>query len=61
MKFLIKVGEKLLKCIRKSDTVARMGGDEFTIILRNIKDKTTAENIVKKNSYYVTSNYIYRR
>ncbi len=45
---LIKVGEKLLKCIRKSDTVARMGGDEFTIILRNIKDKTTAENLVKK-------------
>ena len=45
---LIKVGDKLLKCIRKSDTVARMGGDEFTIILRNIKDKTTAENLVKK-------------
>jgi len=45
---LIKVSDKLLKCIRKSDTVARMGGDEFTIILRNIKDKTTAENLVKK-------------
>ena len=47
-KVLIEVGKRLLNCIRKSDTVARMGGDEFTIILRNIKDKTTAENIVKK-------------
>lgn len=47
-KVLIEVGKRLLKCIRKSDTVARMGGDEFTIILRNIKDKKTTENLVKK-------------
>lgn len=45
---LIEVGNRLLKCIRKSDTVARMGGDEFTIILRNIEDKTSVDNLVKK-------------
>lgn len=45
---LIIVGRRLLNCIRKSDTVARMGGDEFTIVLRNIKDDTVIDNIVRK-------------
>lgn len=45
---LIEVGNRLIKCIRKSDNVARMGGDEFAIILRNIEDKTAVDNLVKK-------------
>lgn len=42
------VGNKLLQCVRKSDTVARMGGDEFTVIIRNIDDKKNVEDIVEK-------------
>jgi len=34
---LKKVSKIMLSCIRDSDTVARMGGDEFTIILCDIK------------------------
>lgn len=34
--------------LRKSDLAARMGGDEFTIILRNIHLKKSVEKIVKK-------------
>lgn len=45
---LITAGKRLVNCVRKSDTVARMGGDEFTIILRNIKNKKNAVNIVQK-------------
>lgn len=45
---LITAGNRMLNCIRKSDTAARMGGDEFTIIVRNIGDKKSLENIVKK-------------
>ncbi|MDF1618037.1 sensor domain-containing diguanylate cyclase [Petrocella sp. FN5] len=45
---LITVGKRLLTCIRKSDTVARMGGDEFTIVLRNIEDQENVNRLVKK-------------
>ncbi len=45
---LITVGNRLSKCIRKSDTVARMGGDEFTIIIRNNESKKIITEIVHK-------------
>jgi diguanylate cyclase (GGDEF)-like protein/PAS domain S-box-containing protein len=44
-------GERLCRCIRDSDTAARMGGDEFTVILANLSDSRhaglVAEKIVK--------------
>ncbi|MBP2029034.1 diguanylate cyclase (GGDEF)-like protein [Acetoanaerobium pronyense] len=45
---LIIAGNRLLESIRKSDTVARMGGDEFTIIIRNIEDKENIDRVIKK-------------
>ncbi|MGM0640278.1 MAG: diguanylate cyclase domain-containing protein [Thermotogota bacterium] len=33
------VGRRLSEIIRDSDTIARMGGDEFTMIIRNIENK----------------------
>ncbi len=55
-----EMGDDLLKqasarlrgCVRQTDTVARMGGDEFTIILDEISDTTDvtriAQNILKR-------------
>ena len=37
------VSERLKTCLRESDTLARMGGDEFTVILRDINPGTTAQ------------------
>ena len=35
---LTKFGERLSRAVRKSDTVARLAGDEFTIILEELSD-----------------------
>lgn len=42
------VSEHLLECVRESDTVARMGGDEFTLILRNLHAAQDAAAIAEK-------------
>lgn len=41
---LKEFGARLLRSVRDSDTVARMGGDEFVIILENIRTK---DNVIK--------------
>jgi diguanylate cyclase len=49
-----KTAERLVACTREGDTVARMGGDEFTLILPNIGEEKNvlfvAEKILKKMS-----------
>lgn len=47
---LIEIGHRLKKCTRESDTVARLAGDEFTILLPEITRSedaaVVAENII---------------
>ncbi|MCX7193195.1 MAG: diguanylate cyclase [Proteobacteria bacterium] len=38
---------RLLACVRKSDTVARMGGDEFTVILTETTTSESAEHVAQ--------------
>jgi diguanylate cyclase (GGDEF)-like protein len=45
---LKEAASRLLANVRKSDTVARMGGDEFTIILCNIEQDKYAATVAKK-------------
>jgi diguanylate cyclase (GGDEF)-like protein len=45
---LIEVGRRLEGCLRCSDTVARFGGDEFMILLDDIKDISDAIRVANR-------------
>ena len=45
---LMRVAENLRNCVRHEDTVARMGGDEFVILLIDVDDMAGASQVANK-------------
>ncbi|MCU7939369.1 MAG: EAL domain-containing protein [gamma proteobacterium symbiont of Bathyaustriella thionipta] len=47
-KLLQKISKRLLTCIRDSDTLARVGGDEFNLMLPDIRNREDVINLINK-------------
>jgi len=45
---LCEVAKRIVACVRDSDTVARMGGDEFTVILSNVRTPDSKDRVAKE-------------
>lgn len=64
-KILIEVSNRFKKCIRKTDYIFRLGGDEFTILLTSISKEIDsariAQNIIDKVNapYYIENHEIF--
>src|SRR5208337_3351710 len=50
---LKEVGKRLLSCVRKVDTVARIGGDEFLLVITELQSPDSAALIAKKALRFV--------
>ena len=44
---LVEVAHRIVECVRDIDTVARIGGDEFTIILSELKSVGSVERVAQ--------------
>ena len=45
---LVKVADRLRRCVRQDDTVARVGGDEFLLLLNGINREEDAAGMARK-------------
>ncbi len=56
---LQQVAMRLRNCVKRSDTVARMGGDEFSVLINNINETGVVSNIAQRILYNLSAPFFY--
>lgn len=59
-KMVAEVGNRLRTMMRDVDVVARLDGDEFVVIQKDVQDPSSAEEVAKRIMSVATSPYEYR-
>lgn len=57
-KVLVEVGRRLKETVRSNDTVARIGGDEFVLLVQNIRDTDELGGLMERILRVITKPYI---
>lgn len=52
------VAQRLLRAVRREDTVSRLGGDEFVLLLSDLADLEAVERIARKVLDYMTTPFM---
>jgi diguanylate cyclase (GGDEF)-like protein/PAS domain S-box-containing protein len=58
---LVLAATRLVKCVRETDTVARMGGDEFVIILTDLDSDYSVDRISKDILQALSDSFVLER
>ena len=59
-KMVVEVGNRLRTMMRDNDLVARLDGDEFVVIQRDVQDSGSAEEVARRIMSVATAPYEYR-
>ena len=55
---LREASKRIVACVRDYDTVARMGGDEFTVILSNLRTPSSIDRVAKEIVETIASPFV---
>jgi diguanylate cyclase (GGDEF)-like protein/PAS domain S-box-containing protein len=57
-RLLTTVGERLKNCLRTEDTLARFGGDEFTVLLEEVEDVSSATRVAERIAHELRAPFL---